>query len=646
MPDWSYRTLFRPVLFRLASRQARLLTLQAIGGLSKVPWGSAVIRVLGHLDTSPLLQTKLGDMQLKSPLGLSGGVDIHGTATKALSQFGFGFLEIGPVTIHKVSSHLPIERDLQHESLIYPIAYENDGVENVIDRLKQHHEQRGKLPWMLRIRHSEESTIEHAFEDYQSLLQRLTPYADGFYMDILDGRWPIEHILDHLKSLVQMSREIIASKLLFLYVPLDYPLNKLQRLIEHPNIQHWNGIVIGDMLQTNNGFEIGREGKLLSMERIRLLRSHLHDEQILIAAGGIHEPQDALDILDVGVQFVQLHSGLVYAGPGLPKRINEALVYNKMRNNEPQTAPTFWSGWGWMYLLGIAMIIGGVLAWSIAATSVVLFYDIQFLGMERAELIALNDRLLPFMSHDRITLAGTMLSIGILYVQLARYGLQRGLHWSKAALSISCFVGFSSFFLYLGYGYFDPLHALVAAILLPLFLLSLRARVNEPSRRQPKLNNDQIWLFALWGQLMFVILGFALAIGGLTISFVGITHIFVPTDLAFMDTTHASLGHVNDKLLPLIAHDRAGFGGALFSLALAILFTALWGINQGERWLWWTFLGGGLPGFAAVFSVHLEIGYSDFWHLLPAYIALVIYVLGLALLYPYLVKPRYLSSGA
>jgi dihydroorotate dehydrogenase len=33
----------------------------------------------------------------------------------------------------------------------------------------------------------------------------------------------------------------------------------------------------------------------------------------------------------------------------------------------------------------------------------------------------------------------------------------------------------------------------------------------------------------------------------------------------------------------------------------------------------------------------MMIGYSSFWHLLPAYFAFVIYVLGLILLYPYLV---------
>jgi hypothetical protein len=46
------------------------------------------------------------------------------------------------------------------------------------------------------------------------------------------------------------------------------------------------------------------------------------------------------------------------------------------------------------------MIVGGVLAWLIAATTVVLPYDEAFVGMTRAEFAGLNPHLLPFMAHD------------------------------------------------------------------------------------------------------------------------------------------------------------------------------------------------------------------------------------------------------
>lgn len=38
---------------------------------------------------------------------------------------------------------------------------------------------------------------------------------------------------------------------------------------------------------------------------------------------------------------------------------------------------------------------------------------------------------------------------------------------------------------------------------------------------------------------------------------------FVPTDLAFLGTDSHTLRSTDSDLLPFIAHDRAGFGGAL-----------------------------------------------------------------------------------
>ncbi|MFD0694497.1 hypothetical protein ACFQZT_10380 [Paenibacillus sp. GCM10027628] len=411
-------------------------------------------------------------------------------------------------------------------------------------------------------------------------------------------------------------------------------------MVETAELRSWGGVVVGDAEREGDGHSIrvgGAESLSAALSWVSLLREALGERSAIVAAGGVHQPQDALELLAAGATSLQLHSGLVYAGPGLPKRVNEAILYERIRNTEVPETPSFWANWGWMSLLGIGMMIGGVLAWLIAATSVLLPYDETFLGVSRNVIGQFNPHLLHFMSHDRITLAGTMIAIGIFYNQLARHGLRVGLHWARTALLTSCAVGFSSFFLYLGYGYFDPLHALAAAILLPMLLLTLRGLKDRPSRKPPGLFNDPVWRRAQWGQCCFVALGFALAIGGLTISFIGITSVFVPTDLAYIGLTAEQLQAWNERLIPLIAHDRAGFGGALFSLAVAITASALWGVNQGESWVWWTFLWGGLPGFAAGLLVHFHIGYTDFVHLLPVYIAVSLYAAGLYLMYPFLV---------
>lgn len=104
MPDWSYRTLFQPLLHRLPSTLARDLTLHAIGLLSKLPSGTLVIKTLGHMESSRLLKRQYYGLKMKYPVGLSGRVDPHGVAQKAIAQFGFGFIEIGPVTVESVGN--------------------------------------------------------------------------------------------------------------------------------------------------------------------------------------------------------------------------------------------------------------------------------------------------------------------------------------------------------------------------------------------------------------------------------------------------------------------------------------------------------------------------------------------------------------
>jgi hypothetical protein len=72
---------------------------------------------------------------------------------------------------------------------------------------------------------------------------------------------------------------------------------------------------------------------------------------------------------------------------------------------------------------------------------------------------------------------------------------------------------------------------------------------------------------------------------------VGVTDIFVPEDLEFMGTTAAELRHFSSRLVPLMAHDRAGFGGAVLTVGIttlcclwcAIPSRSLWEANPHRR---------------------------------------------------------------
>lgn len=302
-------------------------------------------------------------------------------------------------------------------------------------------------------------------------------------------------------------------------------------------------------------------------------------------------------------------------------------------------------GWVWITLLGWGLMGAGILAWLVATLWVVLPYDEAFLGLSRAQISALNPRLLPFMAHDRVTFAGILISVGVLYAQLARHGMRVGAPWARRVVLLSGGVGFATLFLFLGFGYFDPLHSLVSLGLFVLFLLGLRRPPGAASADSTRATWALDWRGTQWGQRLFMLIGAGLLIAGTVVAGIGVTQVFVPEDLAFLQTTPAALQAANPRLIPLVAHDRAGMGGAAAADGLALLLTALWGFRAGARWLWWTLLAVGVPAFAAALGVHAAVGYTDTWHLAPAVAAALAYGVALLLAYPYLMRASVLDPA-
>jgi len=118
--------------------------------------------------------------------------------------------------------------------------------------------------------------------------------------------------------------------------------------------------------------------------------------------------------------------------------------------------------------------------------------------------------------------------------------------------------------------------------------------------------------------------------GGLTIMLVGMTRVFVPQDLKFIGLVSSELRAINPRLVPLIAHDRAGFGGGVASCGIIVLFLVWCG--RPCRSLWQVLLIAGSVGFATAIGIHPIIGYTDFFHLAPALLGLAAFVAGMALL--------------
>ena len=194
----------------------------------------------------------------------------------------------------------------------------------------------------------------------------------------------------------------------------------------------------------------------------------------------------------------------------------------------------------------------------------------------------------------------------------------------------SCVIGFPTLFYFFAYRYVEPVHVLLAAVLFPLFILATwrRPRGHVLVEDEGPAGERQQ---ALLGQLLMVTTGIGLIIGGLTISFTGLTTVFVPSDLAYMGTSAHALDAANQRLLSFIAHDRAGFGGALVSVGVAVALIAAWGWERGQAWVWWSLFASGVVGFGLALAVHIGVAYTDFWHVAPIYVGIAFTAVSLAL---------------
>lgn len=594
MPDWSYRTVLRPLLLALGAERARRLAVVTLRPLGRSAPGRSAIDFLGHMRADQRLRRQVAEVDLAGPIALGALIDPEGEALGALSRFGAGLIEVGPVSVSGSTAPPSWQLDLEKGTVRDTGEERTAGLEAVARNLATHGSQGAVC---VRIAAGDPAAVP-------TIVARLRDHAAMFTVEATPG--------DEAAGI----RAAAGSRPVLLRITAaDGAGTRALRALEAGAAGVWLELELEE-----------------SIVQATALRGALPPDAAIIA-GSVRQPDDARRLLAAGADIAVIHEGLVVSGPGLVKRCNEALAASlpPQSDPEPLSVDSAKRAWFWAFLLGSGMFAGGILAMIIASTRVVLPYDESLCGLTRDQMASLNPRLLPFMAHDRVSLAGTMLSIGIFYGALGWFGIRRGSHWAHVTVLVSAAVGFVSFFFFLGFGYFDPFHAFVTAILTQFTLLCL---VLPSSPQQPSVaewTETPAWRRGQWGQLLFILIGVGLTGAGLVISIIGCTSVFVKTDLEFMRTTAAELRLSYDRLVPLVAHDRASLGGMLIANGIAVWLAAQWGMRAGSLWLWTAFAWGGNLAFASALLVHLVVGYAAPLHLAPAIIGWIAWNVALAL---------------
>ena len=335
-----YQKLIKPLLFRFDPEAIHYFTFSAIKLLSALPFASAIIRAL-YLVKDQRLEREVFGLKFPNPVGLAAGFDKNAVLFKELSNFGFGFIEIGTLT-PKGQAGNPKKRLFrlqEDEAIINRMGFNNEGVDDAVKRLKKNK----NVLIGGNIGKNKITPNEEAVNDYIYCFNALFDYVDYFVVNVsspntpnlraLQDKEPLTHLLSTLKEL---NEEKNAPKPILLKIAPDLSDDQLLDIIDIVTSVKIDGVIATNTTLNREGLQSkhkeeagGLSGKPLtqrSTEVIRFLVEKSNNAFPIIGVGGIHTPDDAIEKLNAGAALVQLYTGFVYEGPAAVKNINKALL--------------------------------------------------------------------------------------------------------------------------------------------------------------------------------------------------------------------------------------------------------------------------------------------------------------------------------
>ncbi|MBN8567065.1 MAG: quinone-dependent dihydroorotate dehydrogenase [Flavobacteriales bacterium] len=335
-----YKLLIRPLLFCFDPERVHYFTFSLIRFLHHIPGMGKLFQSLYEVK-HPKLEREVFGLKFKNPVGLAAGFDKDAKLYQELSNFGFGFIEIGTLT-PKPQEGNPKKRLFrlkEDAAIINRMGFNNGGVTQAVERLKKN---KGVLIGG-NIGKNKNTPNEEATSDYEICFEALFPYVDYFVVNVSSPNTPNLRALQDKEPLTQLLQTLQnrnetkpKSKPILLKIAPDLTDEQLLDIIDIVKATKIAGVIATNTtlsregLQSENKTEIGGlSGKPLtkrSTEVIRFLSEKSNRAFPIIGVGGIHSAADAIEKLEAGASLVQLYTGFIYEGPRLVKEINQQIL--------------------------------------------------------------------------------------------------------------------------------------------------------------------------------------------------------------------------------------------------------------------------------------------------------------------------------
>ncbi len=316
-------------------------------------WGSLAIKQLEKsfcVRNSRLQQTIWG-LDFNNPFGLAAGFDKDGTAAGMWSSFGFGFAELGAVTLHSQPGN-PRPRMFrlpEDKAALNRMGANNLGAAVMADTLAQTWKrQPRKIPIGINLCKSKTAPLEEAAADYVGSFKYLQNVADYFVINVSSPNTPglrslqagkqLEPILSGLQTANTQHKPILIK------IAPDLEWQDIKDILNLATNYNLSGVIAtnttirrdglktkilketGKSIQDEAGGISGLPVKKRSTEVIRFIYQETEGLLPIIGVGGIFNAEDAWDKIVAGASLLQVYTGWIYEGPWMVKNVLSGLL--------------------------------------------------------------------------------------------------------------------------------------------------------------------------------------------------------------------------------------------------------------------------------------------------------------------------------
>ena len=317
-----YESIIRPLAFRIDPEKVHEIAMRNIAK-GVIPGPET------PLEYDPV---ELFGVKFPNRLGLAAGFDKNAHAVNTWHRFGFGFVEIGTITLHAQPGNdrprlfrLPADK-----ALINRMGFNNDGARAVAERLSK---ASPRIPIGINLGKSKITPLEDAHEDYRQSFEMLQLLGDYFVVNVSSPNTPGLRSLQDREPLIRIFdalRTVNGSKPMFVKIAPDLTNEALEEILQVAVEMKLTGIIATNTTISRNGLATkdeklknqmgglsGRPVFKMSNDALEFLAKQKPREMILHGVGGVFNRTDYDTKRRLGADLVQLYTGWIYGGPGL-----------------------------------------------------------------------------------------------------------------------------------------------------------------------------------------------------------------------------------------------------------------------------------------------------------------------------------------